>query len=163
MKRIKIKKIQRYMETGQRDMAWFNELLDNSDSIDGDYLFITDSSYLDIALKTGDERSLKNVKRNPSRRKISIGKSRRNLSDPGDALAWLIERVTGLKTGGSCSCESIRKEMNQKGWWWCIKNTFPIWKRVSDSAASRGRQLRMKDLVKWMARTSLNVGKINGN
>ena len=165
MKRIRIRDIQHYLDTGQRDQEWLDELLNRADSVSDSFVLIGDFHYGEIERKTGDPRSAKAVPVKPSGRRIAIEPSKTvNLALPGDAMGWVIKRATGLDYWGNCSCNSIRKDMNKHGWWWCLQNIEQLWSKITQNAKSKGVQLRKRDMGKWLVRASLNVGaKLDGN
>lgn len=64
-----------------------------------------------------------------------------SLARPGDLLAWMIHRVTGVTPGPACSCRTRQRQMNEWGWIGCLRNRATILAWIGDEAGKRGHQL----------------------
>jgi len=64
-----------------------------------------------------------------------------SLARPGDLLAWMIHRVTGVNPGPYCSCRQRQQQMNEWGWIGCLRNRATILAWIGDEAGKRGHVL----------------------
>jgi len=64
-----------------------------------------------------------------------------SLARPGDLLAWMIHRVTGITPGPACSCRTRQRQMNEWGWLGCLRNRATILAWIGDEAGKRGHHL----------------------
>jgi hypothetical protein len=61
-----------------------------------------------------------------------------SLARPGDLLAWIIRKVTGVQPGPYCSCRQRQQQMNEWGWKGCFTNRSTILAWIADEAGKRG-------------------------
>lgn len=64
-----------------------------------------------------------------------------SLAQPGDLLAWIIGRITGIAPGPNCSCKARQRQMNEWGWLGCFKNRATIIAWIGDEAGKRGHAI----------------------
>lgn len=64
-----------------------------------------------------------------------------SLARPGDLLAWIIRKVTGIEPGPYCSCRQRQEQMNEWGWLGCFRKRATILTWISDEAGKRGHAI----------------------
>lgn len=64
-----------------------------------------------------------------------------SIHPPGDALAWIIKKITGTEPAPTCACNARRRQMNAWGWKGCFSNRAQIIEWISDEARKRGHSI----------------------
>lgn len=86
-------------------------------------------------------------------------------TQPGDLLAIVIQKVTGLNKPLSCGCAARQAQMNEWGWLGCLRHRKTIIEWLVQEAARRGHPIESKAAVTFLkaAVREINERRSPGN
>jgi 2-phosphoglycerate kinase len=99
---------------------------------------------------------------------MSLKRSNKNdacnlvFGQPGYVLHEMIKRITDQDMTANCSCCKKAKELDRKGWLWCISHRNEIRDYMMEQAKKRGFEIDEEKTWKTFAATAMQMIKGRG-